>query len=455
VSLLVAPVELDPLASTPLRLRFPELGTAMNTDAMRTRLQGLLLDGTGLVADACARPKAEVNGDVCWFQYPLEVRAPSLGSHKVLVLGAMFADIGAAARFERHTLAPLAARWRTGSETGPKPTGILESLGMAVSVFPVNGLVPTLVELTDPQLLGPVFRWILAMEDEAEVAGVDLVALRRTGGCVLRYRLGAGPDHTVVYGKVGSAAAAEVVHEGLERLARHSLPQNRGTFLFPRVLGHSAELDLTIISEVPGSRPDLRIDGVLETIIDSAAAVAALMHTSGAGVGPAHTMDDELASATDAVRQIAEDAPEFAAWLTAILDAISEGVQQTPMQPLAFGHGDFTMSQLLVAGSLVGVLDFDGLRQAEPACDLGRFLASMRTVLAKTGNPSGDMLASRFLDVYQAVGGQTSPEARASVYELTSLARMAAHSWQRLKATRLRLVCTVLEQRIADLGLSV
>ena len=455
MSLLVAPVELDPLASTPLRLRFPELGTAMDTDAMRTRLQGLLLDGTGLVADACDRPKAEVNGDVCWFQYPLEVRAPSVGSHKVLVLGAMFADRGAAARFERDTLAPLAARWRVGPETGPKPTGVLESMGMAVSVFPVNGLVPTLVELTDPRHLGPVFRWILAMEDEAEVAGVDLVALRRTGGCVLRYRLGTGPDHTVVYGKVGSSAAAEVVREGLEGLARHSLPQNRGTFLFPRVLGYSAELDLTIISGVPGSRPDLRIDGVLETMIDRAAVVAALMHTSGAGVGPAHTMEDELATARNAVREIAQDAPDFAAWLTAVLDSISEGVQSTPMQPLVFGHGDFTMSQLLVAGSRVGVLDFDGLRQAEPACDLGRFLASMRTVLAKAGNPSGDRLASRFLDVYQAVGGQTSSEARVTVYELTSLVRMAAHSWQRLKGTRLRLVCTVLERRIADVGLTV
>lgn len=454
MSLLVAPAELEPLASAPLRQRFPQLGTAMDTDIMRTHLQSLLLDGTGLVADACARPKAEINGNVCWLQYPVRVSAPSAGSHEVLVLGAMFGDSSVAARFERDILAPLAARCQPPAVMTPKPTGILETLGMAVSVFPVNGLLPTLTDLTDPHRIGPLFRSILATEDDAEIAGIDLVVFRRAGGCVLRYRFGPGADRAAVYGKVGSAARAEVVREGLDGLARHSLPRNRGTVVFPRVLGHSAELNLTLIAEVPGSRPDLHIDGVLGTIVDKAAVVAALMHTSGVGVGSAHTMDRELARANDAVGQIGPDAPVLAAWLSTVLDSLSEAVRQTPTQPLAFAHGDFTLSQLLVAGMRVGVLDFDGLCQAEPACDLGRFLASLRTVLAKSGNPSGDRLASRFLNVYQAVGGQTTPEARARLYELTSLVRMAAHSWKRLKASRLRLVCGVLERQIAEFGLT-
>jgi hypothetical protein len=451
VSLLVAPAELEPLASAPLRLRFPQLETALDSDIMRARLQGLLLDGSGLVAEACARPKAEVSDDTCWFQYPLQVRTPSNESQEVLVLGTMFADRGAAATFERDILAPMAARWQ--SRTVTTPTGILAPLGMAVSVFPVNGLLPTLVDVTDPQRINQVIRRILRGGDETEVVGVDLVVFRRTRGCVLRYHLGRGGDHAVVYGKVGSAAGAEVVREGLEGLARHALPGNRGSVLFPRILGHSAELDLTLIAGVPGSRPDLRIDGVLDATVDKAAVVAASIHTSGVGVGNIHTLESELARAAEAVGEIRQDAPSFAAWLTAILDSLGEAALRTPAQPLASAHGDFTMSQLLVAGMRVGVLDFDGLRQAEPACDLGRFLASLRTVLAKSSNPSGDRLASRFLDVYQAVGGRPAPDARARVYELTSLVRMAAHSWKRLKPSRLKLVCTVLERQIIQHGL--
>jgi hypothetical protein len=455
MSLLVAPAELEPLASAPLRRRFPQLETAMDADIMRERLQGLLLDGNGLSARACGRPKAEVNGNVCWFQYPLQVSTPSGGSHEILVLGAMFAESRSAARFERDTLAPLAARSQAFEGATPKPTGLLESLGMAVSVFPVNGLLPTLVDLTDPQRVAPVVRSILSSEHQVEVTGVDLVVFRRTGGCVLRYHLAQGADRTVVYGKVGSAARAEVVQEGLYRLAGHTLPRNRGTVVVPSVLGHSAELDLTLITGVPGARPDLRIDGVLDAIVDKAAFVAAFMHTSGVRAGSPRTMKDELGRARDAVGRIGLDAPAFAAWLTAVLDSVTEAARRTPTRPLAFAHGDFTLSQLLMAGLGVGVLDFDGLCQAEPACDLGRFLASLRTVLAKSGNPSGDRLASRFLDVYQAVGGQTNPEDRARVYELTSLVRMAAHSWQRLKASRLRVVCSVLERQVAELGLTV
>lgn len=449
MSLLVAPAELEPLASVPLRLRFPQLGTALDTDIMRAALQGLLLDGSGLVAEACARPRAEVSDDACWFQYPLQVRTPSNESQEVLVLGTMFADRGAAAMFERDILAPMAARVTT-----PTPTGILAPLGMAVSVFPVNGLLPTLVDVTDPQRISQVIRRILRGGDGTEVVGVDLVVFRRTHGCVLRYHLGRGGDQAVAYGKVGSAAGAEVVREGLEALARHALPGNRGSVLFPRILGHSVELDLTLIANVAGSRPDLRIDGVLDATVDKAAVVAASIHTSGVGVGGVHTMEDELARAADAVGEIRQDAPSLAAWLTAVLDSAGEAAGRTPAQPLECAHGDFTMSQLLVAGMRVGVLDFDGLRQAEPACDLGRFLASLRTVLGKSGNPSGDRLASRFLDVYQAVGGRPAPEARAQVYELTSLVRMAAHSWKRLKPSRLKLVCTVLERQIPQLALS-
>jgi hypothetical protein len=453
MSLLVAPTELEPIASVPLRRRFPQLEDALDTDTIRPHLQSLLLDGSGLVARAVARPKAEVSGSVCWLQYPVHVSGATRGVHEVLVLGALFAESSAAARFEQETLAPMAARWRAPAGTTPRATGLLESLGMAVSVFPVNGLLPTLVDLTDRQRMGPILQSILATEGPADVAGIDLVVFRRTAGCVLRYRFGQGAEHAVVFGKVGSAARAEVVREGLDGLARHNLPHNRGTVLIPSVLGYSSELDLTLIAGVPGSRPDVRIDGVLEAMVDRAALVAAFMHTSGVDVGSARTMEGELARAKEAVGQIGLDAPAFAAWLTAVLDSVGEAARRTPTQPLAFAHGDFTMSQLLVAGLKVGVLDFDGLGQAEPACDLGRFMASLRTVLAKSGNPSADRLAARFLDVYQAVGGQPTPEARARVYELTSLVRMAAHSWQRLKASRVRLVCRVLERQIAALGL--
>ena len=452
MTLLASPSELEPLASEPLRARFPQLGTAMDTEVMGGLLQGALLGRTGLLAEMSSRPKAEVDGDSCWIQYPLQLRTQSGESREVLVLGAMFAEPAAAGRFERDILAPLAARRRSHETPTAEATAVINALDMAVSVFPVNGLFPSLMDVTDAQRMSQALPAILASGSGPEVVGIDRVVFRRTRGCVLRYHLGDGADDPVVYGKVGSAASADTVREGLEGLHRGLGSRGGVPVHFPRLLGYSAELDLTLITSVPGSRPDLRDDSVLDAMVDKAAIVAA-MHTSGVGAGRANPLEAELARSRTAVEEVRQDATVLAAWLTAVLDSVEAMKGRTEAQPPALAHCDFTLSQLLVSESGIGVLDFDDLGQAEPACDLGRFLASMRTVLAKSGNPSGDRLGSRFLDVYQAMGGDVPSVARLEVYAVTSLVRMAAHGWKRLKPSRLRLVCAVLEAEIGRLGL--
>jgi aminoglycoside phosphotransferase (APT) family kinase protein len=136
-----------------------------------------------------------------------------------------------------------------------------------------------------------------------------------------------------------------------------------------------------------------------------------------------------------------------AGWLNSIVDSLDAVIRQTPTQPVCLAHGDLTPSQLVLAGPRIGVLDFDGLCQAEPAFDLGRFLAYLRVALAKSGNVAGDALASRFLERYHVAGGPPTPSARVQVYEIASLVRMAAHSWQQLKPARLRLACGVIQRQ--------
>jgi hypothetical protein len=130
----------------------------MEGEVMRGHLERVLLNGTQLVADECGPATVDVAEGACWFQYPLRVKGPSGDTGEVLVLGTMFADPSAAARFERASLAPQAARWQPRGVVWPRPTGVVEPLGMAVSVFPVNGLLPTLVDATDPQRFTGTFR---------------------------------------------------------------------------------------------------------------------------------------------------------------------------------------------------------------------------------------------------------------------------------------------------------
>ncbi|HEV7466795.1 MAG TPA: phosphotransferase, partial [Candidatus Dormibacteraeota bacterium] len=359
---------LEPLASATLRRRLPHLAAALDAETMAGHLQRALLDGTGLDVEACARPRAELDGDVCSLQYPLRVRTPGGGRRELLVLGTMLPAPGAAAAHEREVLVPVAAGWAP-ELPAPRATATLAALDMAVSVFPVSGALPALVAATDPGRIAAMLG--------SPVAGVELVRLRRSGGAVLLYRLAGGGG---VFGKAGYAASTELVGAVLEALP---IGGHAGV-AHPRVLGRSAELDLTLISRVPGRRPDLRVAAERGAAVLAAARVAAALHTSGIAAGPAHTLEDELARAALAVAAITPDAPETAAWLDGALQRARAAAGHRP-EPAALAHGDLTPSQLLLDGTAVGVIDFDGVCQAEPAFDLGRFLAYLWAGLARVG----------------------------------------------------------------------
>jgi hypothetical protein len=452
----LAAEELDPLASAFLLSRFPQLTVAMDRALMREHLQRALFDAGGFDVRACARPKAEVKGDVCWLQYPLEVRTPNDMASEVTVVGAMFAEPAEAARFERGTLAPQLARLSPPTVPMPKMTAVIEPLGMAVSVFPVNGVLPTLVDATNPTRIAEILRSAPALGDDPKLVGIALVRFRRTRGCVLRYRLQTNHGLEVVYGKVGSPAAAapaDVVRDGLDALGRQRSSPAGGPIHIPRLLAHSAELDLKVMASVPGARPDLRVEAELTRAVDGAALVAAWLHCSGLSIGSVRSLEVELSRAREPVEQMKRDSPAVAGWLNSIIDSLDPVIRQTPAQSVCLAHGDLTPSQLVLAGPRIGVLDFDGLCQAEPAFDLGRFLAYLRVALAKSGNVAGDALAARFLERYHTAGGPPTPPARVQIYEIVSLVRMAAHSCQQLKAARLKLACGVIQRQVEALPL--
>src|SRR5437660_4436026 len=412
MSVRTAPDALDPLASRTLVRRLPHLAVALDRGAMRTRLQRLLLDGDGLVAEACARPRAELHGDHCGFQYPLRVRTPRGERRELLVIGDMHRTPGAAAS--------------AAAATAPRPARVLEELCMAVTTFPVVAALPTLVQATDPGRISAVLG--------SAVAGVDLVSLRRSGGAVLRYRLQGGGE---VFGKVGYTLAEDV----LAALGART----RGVAV-PRLVARCTELDLVLISPVPGTRPEVRDPAGRDAAIRAGAIAAVALHRSGVGAGAAHHLEDELARAERALEVIGGDAAELVRRLVPAQERARDTAIRTRAQPAVLAHGDLTPSQLLVDGPQVGLVDLDGARQAEPAFDLGRFVAYLRVAAAKAGAAPTAELGAHLLEAYRTAGGSPVDERRVEAWATAALVQMAAHSWRELKAGRVRLACAVLEE---------
>jgi Phosphotransferase enzyme family len=439
--------DLQPLANESLRARFPQLAAALDPEIVRSLLQAALFPGGTTTVEACEKPRAEVGEDSCWLQYTLTVRTASGARDRQLVFGTMFVHAAQAASFEREVLTAQAERLPQPSE-GPQRTAVLEPLGTALSVFPVNGAFPGLIDAIDPDQVAALLA--RRLPTRPAVQSVELVELRRTRGCVLRYRLDSA-EHAVVYGKLGRTVASDAVRDGLEALAANLRTRGNGSVYFPRGLGRSATLGLTLVSEIPGRRPDLKDASDRERALDGAALVAASLHGAPVRVGAVRTLNDEVLRAVEAVRLVARDAPQLADSLTRVVDAVRCTPAQS--QEARFAHGSFAPSQLMLDGSRIGILDFDRLCQAEPAFDLGRFLAPLRVSLAKVDGAEADEPASRFLEGYAEHGGVSTPPERVELYECVALVRMAARSWLQLKESRLRAVLRILEARSAHLGL--
>ena len=108
-------------------------------------------------------------------------------------------------------------------------------------------------------------------------------------------------------------------------------------------------------------------------------------------------------------------------------------------------------------------MDFDTVCQAEPALDLGQFLAYLRVATHKARKAAGggaaplvEQLGRRFLDAYIAAAGDRLEDeermrVRVSVYAVVSLLRMALHSWRQIKPARIENAIAVLEEELACL----
>lgn len=251
-------------------------------------------------------------------------------------------------------------------------------------------------------------------------------------------------------------------------------PASPATFNIPHALGYRPDLQLLLLEAIPGSPQVARLLGArlrgetalagtatLEDMHDACARIAATLHTSSIPLGRQRTLDDELAVLREGFATMRRVSPELAARLQTRLDQLAVQAEQTDPLPLGFSHGDFTYTQLIFDGTSSGLVDFDTVCQAEPAIDLGQFLAYLRVAVQKAHRNAAvaptalaDELGARFLSTYiEAAGLDPAAEehvrARTAVYEIISLLRLALHSWQKLKPARIQNVLAVLEERAA------
>jgi len=201
-------------------------------------------------------------------------------------------------------------------------------------------------------------------------------------------------------------------------------------------------------------------DATLEKAIKTCALIAATLHNSNIKLGQQTTLEIQVAKLQAEADVLYEVFPDLGGQVKSWIKETVEFAQAYPAMPLCFSHGDFTYTQLIFDGTAGGLVDFDTMCQAEPAQDLGHYLAYQRLNIIKDQDPnfpfapeSIEYLCALFLNTYIDSSKGWIPDegllrGRVALYELISLIRLTLHSWEKMKGSRLKQTISLLQERI-------
>jgi len=304
------------------------------------------------------------------------------------------------------------------------PSGVLHlaDLGLAVQHFPADNGLPALPTCCDTSPHSPLFA---ALQSAAQQqtgnttcrlikASAEPVRYKPGNRCVIRYHLqlehpaaetGSQQKTLTIFGKVYSNPEQARDIQSLQQQLYDEQRQTGEIPFLPQPLGMMDALGLTFNEAVQVSyaendqwhmlrtgtqalQPQITSGrgGTITQIITPdeelrlAAQALARLHTSNvhpAAKGP-RTGAKEARRAQERAQLLAEHNQEQAAPIRAYVQQLASRLEH--MQPDLYrpAHGGFKASQLLFHSHRVYVVDFDGFCLADPALDVGYFLAYLR-----------------------------------------------------------------------------
>ena len=351
----------------------------------------------------------------------------------------------------------------------------LSTVGLTLQAFPEDSDLPALAEIHAVETDGAAF---LGIRDALREAMVDAsfaprsvssepLRYKPSDRCVLRFT--AHPGSETVVGKVYSdRAVAASVHDRIAELYQHELGETQATAagrrlgppLPPRPLARVDGLGLTISEDVRSSKsePVLGAASLLNPrapFTRSAEAVAvvavglARLHTYPLPGGwPSRTAISEGKRAVRRAEQLAIYAPAYAERALTLAGRVAGGLEKTGIVEARAAHGSFKSAQLLFRGDQLFITDFDQLCAADPALDVGYFLAYLRPSSfwyeSRGVREWYDALQRVFLETYTRALGDLGCErleaesvaARSHLYSAAVMFKIANRRPNRLNSVR-------------------
>lgn len=366
---------------------------------------------------------------------------------------------------------------RGGDEAAPLPT---------VRQFPADPQLPHLDSVMAPSEHDPL---AAALESTARrvhdvpltwrLAGITAEPVRYKPGerCVLRYRLRFShpgvPEESDPAEKTCSLVAKLYRDEREAEAATDLLARLSGEAGFAwtaRPLGVVPDVHLALTEDLGSSRDPVPTHSGLDVlhpgsdaafeVVGKAARALAELHTSGLESRDLNrrTGADEAGKAARRARALEQYVPDLAPMIRQVTDQLCASLNGLQVDILRPAHGSYKASQLLVRAGSVFLVDFDQVCLADPALDVGYFLAYLRPAglwYHRAGRrdwfaAAAGTFLSTYLDRLAERGESAATCAgiagRTPVFEAALLLKIAARRANRLHSPRPGEVAAVLDE---------
>lgn len=356
-------------------------------------------------------------------------------------------------------------RWDEAAGELPVTGHVIVPLEMQVYRFDHDPALPGLRLALDSRAFAVALSAALpeCQQGKAQVIHCRATPLRYRPGkrCTLRVDLwlrdSAGERRRrTLFGKVyHDADKAAAVYAEMHMLAG-ALPVREGRLVLAAPVAFLHEPRIVLQNPVAGTPLELYLEGLQgavtagdqrgwQGVVGSAAAFAAL-HTAGLATPRERPIESELKRFVKRAGQAAGVNGELGAALSKLAAALPLWAARLDEwgATISLVHGDCKPSQIMLGPAGVAILDFDHCGMADPATDIGTYLATLRQLgrgqlLRDRGSAPAQArcrwlreLELAFLDAYCSASG-VGPEfrLRATWYEAAALLRKALRGFAR------------------------
>ena len=459
--------QLGPYWNDAVCRELPTLREAFDLDRMRTALDAVLGDGRGGVVRCHAPSATYMPGVGCTLRYRIELASGGAEPELTVVTARLFPSDRLATQYFAARLAPLATRLagRTPGGSLPASAALMHDLRMTAALFPLDGELPTLVDAADPTVVSELLsRDVFARQ---RLIDVRLGHYGRGRRCVLRYLVSEpGGGGRELIGKVVADGSAAHAHQVLRALTADRGENPARLLRVPATLGYHHHLRLLLLESVSGMalcsarvkshlRGDQPQPHQAADEVASCARIAASLHRCSVDAGRQRAAGGDLRTLQRSTMRIRAVSPQLGERLLDRLHAVRERLSRSTPLPPGLCHGDFKLNQIIGEGPRRSLIDLDTACWAEPALDLGQFLAYLRLKAIDLGGTGlVDDLCGIFMHAYVESRGWPGGEIprleeRTASYEALSLLSRAVHSWYKFKPERLQASLTLLDERLS------